>query len=189
MSRSTLAALLIGLGIGCVSTRALSGAPDDRDAVTKALDSLKAAQASGFDEFQQSLQRPAKELIAALDAEGTRYFASGQYEKQKAARESRGPAGSKARCEAVVAKRLAWCCVPGIYAAYGDEWAGRQVTLSRDGTFAITPKLEAGSSGKWEWQEGAVVLKSDRGWTKRLELAPQFVTKGITLRWHEDLAE
>lgn len=189
MSRSTIAALLIGLGIGCVSTHALSGASENRDAVTMALDRFKAAQASGFADFQQSLQGPAKELIAALDAESKQYFASGEYEKQKAARESRGKLASKSRCEAVVAKRLAWCGVPGIYAAYGAEWANHQVTLARDGTFTITPKLEAGSSGTWEWKEGAVVLKSDRGWTKKLELEPQFVTKGITLRWHEELAE
>jgi hypothetical protein len=189
MSRSTTAALLIGLAIGCVSTHALHGASEDRDAVTMALDGFKSAQASGFDEFQQSLQGPAKELVAALDAESKRYFASGDYERQKAARESRGRLASKSRCEAVVARRLAWCGVPGIYAAYGAEWANHQITLARDGTFTITPMLEAGSTGTWEWKEGAVVLKSERGWTKRLELEPQFVTKGITLRWHEDLAE
>lgn len=189
MSRSTVAALLIGLGIGCVSSHALQGASDRRDAVTMAIDAMRSAQASGFAEFQQSLQAPAKELIAALDAESKRTFAAGDFEKQKAVKESRGPDGSKARCEAVVARRLAWCCIPGIYAAYGAEWAGHQVTLARDGTFTITPRLEAGSTGTWGWKDGAVHLKSDRGWTKKLELEPQFVTKGITLRWHEDLSE
>jgi len=189
MNRSTILALLVGLAIGCVSTRALQGASDQRGDVAVAVAALKSAQAEALANLEQSLQSPAQAVLDALDEEAKPYFAKGQYETIKTLRASRGPCGSKARCEAIVAKRLAFLALPGIYSASGDEWARHEVMLERDGRFSITPRLESGGSGTWEWKDGAVVLKSERGWVKQFQLAPQLVTKGTTLRWHEELAE
>lgn len=187
--RSTTAALLVGLALGCVAMRVIDGAAGSGDAAKDAIEVLRRAQESGFATFQQSLAGAAKGVIAAIDEELKPMLAAGNYKLAEVMRNGRGPLGSKSSCESIAAARLGWFCLPGLYDASGEDWKGHQLLLARDGSFTITPWLESGSSGTWEWTDGQLVLKSDRGWTRRLDLAPHFATKDVALQWREALGE
>lgn len=185
MRRMTVVTLGLGIVIGFASSKGMQATPPHGDGTKTLVDALHAAQTSAFASFAESVSQAVIKYRHDLDVEAARDRTGGVDPGDKYFKADPG----RPRFESMVAKKLAWCCVPGQYGEGQENSDGRQFVLSRDGTFRIRPYQESGSSGTWVFKDGCLLLKSDRGWEKEFEIVLQFIGKDMTLSWQRNLED
>jgi hypothetical protein len=184
MRRTTVVTLGFGIAIGFASSMGMQVTPSRSDGTKAVVDALHDAQATAFASFAESVSRAVTRYRHDLDVEAKR-DGTGVDAPDPPPNAKADP--GRPRFESMVAKKLAWCCVPGQYGEGQEDAGGRQVDLNRDGTFSIRPYQESGWSGTWVFKDGCLLLKSDRGWEKKFEIVLQLIGKDMTLSWQRNL--
>jgi hypothetical protein len=189
MRVTTVVAIGFGIAVGfttCWGTQVVS---QGANRLKAAVEQFSGTQAVAFAAFAETVAPAAKQLDDEISVALRSYVDSGQYQKADAVIQQLAPLpfSNPSTLKSMAAKKLAWCCVPGIYKVDEPGPSGRQIVLGRDGRFELQPYDESGWSGEWLVTDGILVLKSDRGWEKKLQLVPQFSNQDLSLRWQKDI--
>jgi hypothetical protein len=99
--------------------------PSRSDGTKAVVDALHVAQTTAFASFVESVSQAVIEYRHELDVDASRDGA--KVAPEESPRDMEDP--SRPRFESMIAKKLAWCCIPGEYGEGKEDAGGRQVDL------------------------------------------------------------